>query len=114
MSRSKYWEEVRSVVRQSRLNLDAVDPDRDDPSRCLETGVRPIVSLYVRVRRDGGSLSDVERSLLDGELNDWLSMYARVRGTARDVDVTVHEVAMAYARDESLERAIGRLLDLEP
>jgi hypothetical protein len=112
MSRSKYWEEVRSVVRQSRLNLDAFDPDRDDPAQCVKAGVRPIVSLYVRVRRDGATLSDVERSLLSGELNDWLSAYARAHGTACGADFTVHEVAMAYARDDSLERAVRRLLGL--
>lgn len=113
MSRSKYWEEVRSVVRQSRLNFDGFDPDRDDPTRCVEAGVRPIVSLYVQARRDGAALSDVERSLLSGVLNDWLSAYARAHGVATGADFTVHEVAMAYARDDSLESAMRRLLGLD-
>ncbi|MFB6155984.1 MAG: hypothetical protein ABEJ22_08815 [Haloferacaceae archaeon] len=112
MSRSSHWEEVRAVVEQSRQDAAAYDPDGGDPDVCIERGVRPIVSLYVRAHRNGESLSDVERSLLSSLLNDWLSLYAQAQSDHLDADFTVHEVATAYVESTSLRGAVRDLTNL--
>jgi hypothetical protein len=112
MSRSSYWEEVRAVVAQSRRARDRFDPDEDARSDCIERGVRPIVALYLRARRDGTDLTDVECSLLSSLLNDWLSLYAETVGVHLDADFTVHEVSMTYAGADSLYRTISDLTNL--
>lgn len=113
MSRSRHWESVRSLVVQSRRDSDDFDPAVGDPPVCIEEGVRPIVELYARVRRSEDALSDVERSLLAGVLNDWLRHYAACHDTHAVEEYTVHEVAMAYARGDSLAATLDSLLGLE-
>lgn len=101
------------LVARSQRECVAFDPDRDDPRRCLTTGVEPIVSLYIEVRRaTDDTLSPVEQSLLDRALDDWLSQYAASHGVHHSGRFTVHELAVAYAADGDLRSTVDDLLGL--
>jgi len=113
MSRSAHWEDVRDLVEESRRRCSEFDPATGDPTIPLERGVRPIVSLYAKIRGAGESLTDVERSLLSGALNDWLRLYAECHGYHHESSYTVHEVATAYARERDLETTLRRLLGVD-
>ena len=116
MKRSAYWEEVTTLVERSREECASFDPAaaESDPQVPLESGVGPIVGLYVSSRREGEPLSAVEESLLEGVLNDWLEQFAACHDTVPDDRVSLHEVAMCYA-DRGSFVATGRaLIGLDP
>jgi hypothetical protein len=115
MKRSAYWEEVTTLVERSREACAAFDPAADDATarEPLAEGVRPILRLYVRSRREGEPLSAVEESLLEGALNDWLDHYAACHETVPDDHVTLHEAAMEYAESGSLRAATRTLVGVD-
>ncbi|MFB6127458.1 MAG: hypothetical protein ABEJ79_09235 [Halolamina sp.] len=108
---SDHWDEVAAVVRQSRRRLKGFDPAVDSRTVACREGIAPIVELYVAVRRRGDSLSDVERSLLSGALNDWLDAYGRCVDRSPDGEFSLHEVALTYAREGSVVDTVVALVD---
>ncbi|WP_096389311.1 hypothetical protein [Halopenitus persicus] len=92
-TRSTYWETVADVVERARRRHERFDPAGDDPTTAIDEGIRPIVAVYARARRDGVALSAVERSLLEGVLNDWLAAYAGCVGRTIENSYSIHEVA---------------------
>jgi hypothetical protein len=116
MKRSAYWAEVTALVEQSREDCASFDPTaaESDPHVPLESGVGPIVRLYVDSRRESEPLSAVEESLLEGVLNDWLDQYAACHDTVPDDRVSLHEVAMCYAEHGSLVATGRDLVGLDP
>lgn len=109
-ARSAFWGEVRAVAETSRQRVEEFDPAAHGPDECVREGIAPIVSLYVRVSRRGDSLSEVERSLLSGVLNDWLAAYAACHETGFEGGYTVREVALQYATNGSLEETVADLV----
>jgi hypothetical protein len=116
MMRSAYWEEVTTLVERSREECASFEPaaDESDPHVPLESGVGPIVRLYVNSRRESEPLSAVEESLLEGVLNDWLDQYAACHDTVPDDRVSLHEVAMCYAEHGTLVATGRALVGLDP
>lgn len=110
MNRSDHWRDVADVAERTRTQAADFDPESQDPAECIDSGVRPIVALYVKVRRSGDTLSEVERSLLEGALNDWLGKFAACYDRPFDGGYTVREVAMAWARDGSLRETVRDLV----
>lgn len=110
MSRSAYWRDVASVAEATRQECDAFDPETGDPATCIDTGVVPIVSLYVRVHRDGAELSDVECSLLEGALADWLAAFATCHDRPFEGGYTVREVTLAWSQNGSLRETVRELV----
>lgn len=108
--RSAYWDEVASLVEQSRGRFEQFDLETDDEAIPIRDGIMPIVELYAEARRDDVTLSQVERSLLEGVLNDWLNAYARMHGTACPGEFSVHDVVLAFAEAGSLETAVHDLV----
>jgi hypothetical protein len=92
-TRSAYWETVAAVVERARRRHERFDPTADDPGTAIDAGIRPIVAVYANARRDGVTLSAVERSLLEGVLNDWLVAYAGCLGRSVENSYSIHEVA---------------------
>lgn len=109
-SRSAYWDDVVDLVERSRRDCEAFDPDAERPAAALDEGIAPILSLYIEARREGVRLSTVERSLLEGVLNDWMEAYARSRGEPCSGGYTLHEVAIEYSRRESLVETVDGVL----
>ncbi|MGZ0746063.1 MULTISPECIES: hypothetical protein [unclassified Haloparvum] len=107
--RSAYWDEVATLVEQSRGRFEEFDPETGDAQVPITEGVVPIVELYVEVRRDDVTLSQVERSLIEGLLNDWLNAYARAHDTSCPGEFSVHDVVLAFAEAGSLEDAVHDL-----
>jgi hypothetical protein len=111
--RSALWREVAGLAEESRREHESFDPGSGSPRDCIETGIAPILRLYVHACREGIDLSAVERSLLEGALNDWLRSYAEVRdfpsfeGTA----FSLHEVAMEFADAGDVGCAVERLFE---
>lgn len=111
MNRSTRWREITTLVQRSHRQCDAFDPETDDPERCLRDGVEPIVSLYVEVHCDADDeLCEVEQSLLERALNDWLSLYAACHGAALQSHVTVHEMAVASVGEGDVRTLADELL----
>lgn len=116
MKRSAYWEEVTTLVERSREECASFEPAaaESDPHVPLESGVGPIISVYVDSRREAEPLSAVEESLLEGVLNDWLEQFAACHDTVPDDRVSLHEVAMCYAERGSLVETGRALVGLDP
>jgi hypothetical protein len=114
--RSQVWEEVAVLTEESRSEQAAFDPETGTPAECIESGIAPIVRLYVHACREGVDLSAVERSLLEGVLNDWLRSYADMRGypSFEGTGFSLHEVAMEFAAAGDVEAAVERLFDGDP
>lgn len=110
VSRSAYWDRVTALVERSRRDYRAFDPKIDPPSECLCVGVGPIVDLYLSAQRQGVSLSDVERALLESVLNEWLVRYAACHAQQVYGGYTVREVTQTYLRTRSLEETARELL----
>lgn len=108
--RSAYWDEVATLVEQSRGRFEAFDPETGNEQVPIAEGVVPIVELYVEIRRNDVTLSQVERSLIEGVLNDWLNAYARAHGTSCPGEFSVHDVVLAFAEAGSLEDAVHDLV----
>lgn len=111
-ARSAAWSEVRAVAESARQSLESFDPESDPPSVPVEKGVGPIISVYVELRREEQELTEVERSLLAGLLNDWLGAYAACHGVGFEGSYTVREVALRYAEHGSLQETVRELVDL--
>jgi hypothetical protein len=99
---SAHWERVRTLASESRRDRESFDPpaeppDEEQAKRYLVEGVGPAVSVYVEGRTGGSNaaFSDVELSLLERALNDWLTLYARCYGVELDADFSVREAATA-------------------
>lgn len=108
--RSAYWDEVAALVEQSRGRFAEFDPETGDERVPIDEGVMPIVELYAEARRDDVTLSQVERSLLEGVLNDWLGAYAHAHGTTCPGEFSVHDVVLAFRKAGSLEPAVHDLV----
>lgn len=114
MSRSGNWRDVASVAEATRTECERFDPETGDAATCITEGVAPIVSLFVRVRRQGEVLSPVERSLLEGALTDWLTAYAACHDVPFSGGFTVREVALAWTRNGSLRETVRELVGVDP
>lgn len=96
--RSAVWGAVAEVTERSHRRHAEFDPENGSPDDCVAE-IEPIVRLYAEARSEGVQLSAVERSLLDGVLNDWLRSYAVCRGLPA-IDgspFSIHEVATRVA-----------------
>ncbi len=113
--RSQIWDAVADLAAESRREQEAFDPETGDARACIETGVAPIVRLYVHACREGVELSPVELSLLEGVLNDWLRSYADVTGRPSfDGSVfSLHEVAMEFVDAGDVATAVDRLFETD-
>ncbi|MFB6177423.1 MAG: hypothetical protein ABEI99_09820 [Halobaculum sp.] len=110
-ARSPVWDAVADLAADSRRRQAAFDPDTGTAAHCIESGVQPILDFYVRACREDVDLSAVERSLLEGVLNDWLRSYATVVGheTFEGTAFSLHELAIEYANAGDVQRAVERL-----
>lgn len=110
--RSPVWGAVAELVERSRRTQETFDPETGTPRECAAE-VAPIVRLYADAKRRGIELSAVERSLLEGVLNDWLRSYAVCRGfpTFEGTVFSVHEVAVRVAEEDDVRRGIDRLFE---
>lgn len=113
MSRSEYWRDVASVAESTRQECDSFDTETGDPATCIQEGIAPIVALYIRVRQEGEQLSDVERSLLEGALTDWLTAFAACHDVPFDGGFTVREIALAWTANGSLRETVRELVGVD-
>lgn len=109
--RSVRWRAVTTLAESSRHDCRSFDPEESSPADAVAHGIDPLLGEYVRCCRDGVRLSAVERSLLEGALNDWLRAYATARGLPafEGTAFSVHELAIEYARAGDTVEAVERL-----
>jgi hypothetical protein len=98
--RSAYWDRIKPLVNRARRDRERFDPpeeppDEDQALEYLRQGVGPAVSIYVegRTGSEQASFSDVELSLLERSMNNWLSLYAQCYGVELDADFSIREAA---------------------
>ncbi|WP_435125931.1 hypothetical protein [Halobaculum sp. D14] len=103
--------DVSAFAELLRRRRDSFDPDDDTAADAIRFGVAPLVHAYVRCCRVDAELSPVERSLLEGTLNDWLRAYAESRGLPAfdGTAFSIHEIAMEYADCRDVAAAVSRL-----
>lgn len=109
--RSLRWRSVTTLAERSRRDCREFDPEAATPADAVDEGIEPLLTEYVRCRREDVRLSAVERSLLEGALNDWLRAYAATRGlpTFEGTAFSVHELAIEYARTGETAAAVRHL-----
>ena len=109
--RSSRWRAVTTLAESSRRACRVFDPEDASPADAVADGIDPLLTEYVRCCRDGVRLSAVERSLLEGALNDWLRAYATARGLPafEGTAFSVHELAIEYARQGDVTAAVEHL-----
>ena len=101
MRHSEYWDRISTNAERARQAREAFDPPAEPPDEeramtYLREGFGPVVALYVEARTGGGPMvefSDVEFTLLQRALNDWLELYARCYGIELDAQFTIREAA---------------------
>lgn len=101
MTHSEYWDRIAANADRARRARERFEPPEDPPDeqRALEflrEGLGPLVATYVEARTGGGepvAFSEVEFTLLQRALNDWLELYARCYGVTLDAQFTVREAA---------------------
>lgn len=101
MANSEYWERIAANAEQARRARERFEPPQSPPDEArameyLREGLGPAVYLYVEARTGGGppvSFSEVEFTLLQRAVNDWLELYAGCYGVTLDAQFTVREAA---------------------
>jgi len=71
----------------------------------LREGLGPVVAIYCQARTGGGppvAFSDVEFTLLQRAMNDWLELYTRCYGVKLDAQFTVREAAELLVRTHNV------------
>ncbi|MFB6268463.1 MAG: hypothetical protein ABEH83_00860 [Halobacterium sp.] len=98
--RSRFWERIKPLserARRDREHFERPDdpPDEQQALEYLREGVGPAISVYVEGRTGGdrAPFTDVELSLLERSLNNWLSLYAQCYGEDLDADFSIREAA---------------------
>jgi hypothetical protein len=98
--RSRFWERIKPLserARRDREHFERPDdpPDEQQALEYLREGVGPAISIYVEGRTGGNAapFTDVELSLLERSLNNWLSLYAACYGEELDADFSIREAA---------------------
>lgn len=98
--RSAYWDRIKPLANRARRDCERFDPPEEPPDEeqaleYLREGVGPAVSIYVEGRTGGelAAFTDVEFSLLERSMNNWLSLYAQCYGVQLDADFSIREAA---------------------
>jgi hypothetical protein len=101
MAHSEYWNRIAANADRARRARERFEPPEDPPDEeravdLLRDGLGPLVATYVEARTGGGeptAFSEVEFTLLQRALNDWLELYALCYGVDLDAAFTVREAA---------------------
>lgn len=121
MSHSEYWERIAANAERARRARDRFEPPPRPPDEArateyLREGLGPAVYLYVEARTGGAppvSFSEVEFTLLQRAINDWLELYARCYGVDLDAQFTVREAAELLVETHNI-RDTARMLTKIP
>lgn len=99
MTRTEYWDEIARLADEANRAREAFSPPEEPPDRerameFLREGVGPAVMVYVDARTgEWVRFSDIEHSLLERAMNDYLTLYARCFGEQIDAEFSVREAA---------------------
>ena len=100
MTHTEYWDRISDLAERATAAREVFVPPEEPPDvyramQFLREGVGPAIMIYVDART-GGDLtrfSDVEHSLLEQALNDFLEMYASCYGYEIECRYSVRETA---------------------
>jgi hypothetical protein len=121
MTTSPYAERIAELAERAREERDSFEPPASPPAeeRALEYlrgGFGPAVVLYLQARtgEEHVRFSEVELSMLQAAVNDWLALYLRCYGSSRDPDVTVREAAELLVETHNVRDTAQLLTDVPP
>lgn len=121
MTASPYAERIAELAEQAREERNAFEPPASLPAEergleYLREGFGPAVALYVEARTGEAHVrfSADELSTLQAAINDWLALYLRCYGSARDPDVTVREAAELLVETHNVRDTAQLLTDVPP
>ena len=112
---SEHWDHVAELADRARRDVEGfvepeTPPDDERALAYLRDGVAEVVSVYIEGRTgEYADFSDVEVTLMERAVNDWLTLYARCYGTEIEAAFTVREVAKTALDTHNL-RDTARLL----
>ena len=100
MTHTEYWDRISDLAERATAAREAFVPPEEPPDehramQLLREGVGPAIMIYVDART-GGDLTrfpDVEHSLLEQALNDFLELYASCYGYEIECRYSVREAA---------------------
>jgi hypothetical protein len=114
-------DQIAELAEAARVEREVFDPPRSLPDReratgYLREGFGPAVALYLDAHtgEGGAHFSEVELSLLERAINDWLALYLQCHGAGRDPDVTVREAAEVLVETRDIRDTARRLTGVPP
>ncbi|MFC6992889.1 hypothetical protein ACFQH3_14805 [Haladaptatus sp. GCM10025707] len=109
VTHSPYWERISALAERARADREAStlvrgDPDTERAMAYLREGAGQAVLVYIEARTGDEQVrfSEVEFSLLERALNDWLDCYAHCYGVELDADFTVREMAELLIKTDNI------------
>lgn len=121
MGETAYADRIAELAEAAREEREGFDPPTSLPDReralgYLHDGFGPVVALYLDAHtgEDGARFSEVELSLLERAMNDWLALYLHCHGAGRDPDVTVREAAALLVETHDVRDTAQRLTGVPP
>jgi hypothetical protein len=121
MEGTAYADRIAELAEEAREERESFDPPASLPDReraldYLREGFGPAVALYLDAHtgEDHARFSEVELSLLERAINDWLALYLRCHGAGRDPDVTVREAAEVLVETHNVCDTAQLLTDVPP
>lgn len=121
MTTSQYAERIADLADRAREERESFDPPTSPPAEergleYLREGLGPTIAVYLRARTgdEHVRLSEVELSMLQAAVNDWLALYLRCYGSSRDPDVTVREAAELLVETHNVRDTAQLLTHVPP
>jgi hypothetical protein len=121
MSHTEYWERISDLAERATAAREAFVPPEDPPdeqraTQFLRDGVGPALSIYIEARSgdDWTRFPDVEHSLLERALNDFLALYARCYGYELDCAFSIREAAETTVQTHNVKDTAQVLTKVPP
>ncbi|MFC5280166.1 hypothetical protein ACFPM1_15570 [Halorubrum rubrum] len=121
MTTSPYAERIADLADRAREERKSFEPPASPPAKergleYLREGFGPTVAVYLRGRTGDEHVrfSEVELSLLQAAINDWLALYLRCHGSSRDPAVTVREAAELLVETHNVRDTAQLLTGVPP
>jgi hypothetical protein len=121
MTHTEYWERISELAARATTAREEFVPPEDPPderraTEFLRNGVGPAVSIYIEARSGGDQtpFPDVEHSLLERALNDFLELYTRCYGYEVDCTFSVLEAAETLVQTHNVKDTAQVLTKVPP
>jgi hypothetical protein len=121
MSQTDYFDRISDLAERATAAREAFVPPEDPPDErrameFLRNGVGPAISIYVEGRTgdDWTRFPDVEHSLLERSLNDFLELYALCYGYDVECEFSIREATETMLQTHNVKDTAQLLTKVPP